>query len=318
MEKIDRRQFIKKGIKAGVVLGGLAVTPKLLAKEITAAGQVPDISVAEGNDYFNTTIKAVERLGGIEKFISSGDKVGLLANSGYRKPGTYTRPDVLLAMAHLCLEAGASEVYSFKEESEKYWRRSPVSETHEKLISRIRMDDTDHIEVAIPNGKAIKEVKVKQGFMDYDKVINIPVVKDHGEIGMTCTLKNCMGISSTSTNIRFHSGPKVISGIVKALKDLDIYYNKEYLAQCIADLNQLRKFDLYIVDATEFITTNGPSGPGDIKKLDKVVAGTDRVAVDAFCCRYLDRDPYKEIMIKKAFDSQLGEIDLKKLSIRDT
>lgn len=44
---------------------------------------------------------------------------------------------------------------------------------------------------------------------------------------------------------------------------------------------------MYVADVTEFITTNGPSGPGDLKKLDKVVAGTDRVAVDAFCCRYL-------------------------------
>ena len=29
--------------------------------------------------------------------------------------------------------------------------------------------------------------------MEYDKVVNIPIVKNHGEIRMTCTLKNTMG-----------------------------------------------------------------------------------------------------------------------------
>ena len=99
---------------------------------------------------------------------------------------------------------------------------------------------------------------------------------------------------------------------------MNTYHNKAYLAQCIADLNLIRKFDLYVVDATEFIITNGPSGPGKIKKPNKVVAGTDRVAVDAFCCRYLDLDPRSQIMIQKAYGNNLGEIDLDKLTVKET
>ena len=96
------------------------------------------------------------------------------------------------------------------------------------------------------------------------------------------------------------------------------YHEREYLAQCIADLNMVRKFNLYVVDATEFITTNGPSGPGNLRKLNKVVAGTDPVAVDAFCCRYLNLDPEKELMIKKAYENNLGKINLSKLHIVET
>ncbi len=110
-----------------------------------------------------------------------------------------------------------------------------------------------------------------------------------------------MGISSLTTNLKFHTGPNIVTGAIKTI--IDTYHNKEYLAQCIADLNRVRKFDLYVVDVTEFITTNGPSGPGDIKKANYVVAGTDRVAIDTYCCRYLDRNPQDEIMIKKAYDS---------------
>ncbi len=315
MAKMDRRQFIKTGLHAGITLGGLAVAPNLMAKKSKANNNLPDISVVNDPDYFNATIKAIENLGGIERFVSKGDTVGLLANSGYKKPGTYTRPDVLLAVVHLCLEAGAKEVVSFKNESAKYWNRSPVSKNHGDLITRLKNDDTDHVEVKIPKGKVLKTADVKQGFLRYDKVINIPILKDHGEIGLTCTLKNCMGISSLTTNLKFHTGPNVVTGAIKTL--IDSYHNKEYLAQCIADLNQVRKFDLYVVDATEFITTNGPSGPGDIKKTDCVVAGSDRVAIDTYCCRYLNRNPQAEIMIKKAYDSGLGEMDLSRLTIQE-
>jgi uncharacterized protein (DUF362 family) len=315
MKKMDRRQFIKTGIKTGVAIGSLSVLPQLFAKELYSDGIYPDISIVNGEDYFNNTLEAIRQLGGIERFIKKGDKVGLLANSVYKKPGAYTRPDIVLAVAHLCLEAGASQVYCLKNESEKYWRRSPLFDAQKKLISRLKEDNTDHRMVDIPNGKVLKEAKVLGGFLDYDKVVNIPIVKNHGEIRMTCTLKNTMGVSPFSTNVQFHTGPNVITGAMKAL--IDNYHDKEYLAQCIADLNLVRKFDLYVVDATEFITTNGPSGPGNLSRLNNVAAGTDPVAVDAFCCRYLNLDPEKELMIKKAYENKLGEINLKKLNIRE-
>jgi len=315
MKKIDRRQFIKTGIRAGAAIGSLAVLPQLFANELSSDAGVSDIAIINGADYFNNTHEAIRQLGGIEKFISNGDKVGLLANSVYKKPGAYTRPDIVLAVAHLCLEAGASQVYCLKNESEKYWRRSPLFDTHQKLISQLKEDNTDHRMVDIPHGKVLKEAKVLGGFLEYDKVINIPIVKNHGEIRMTCTLKNTMGVSAFSTNVQFHTGPNVITGAVKAL--IDNYHDKEYLAQCIADLNLVRKFDLCVVDATEFITTNGPSGPGNLSRLNKVVAGTDRVAVDAFCCRYLGLKPEKELMIKKSYENKLNEINLKKLNIRE-
>ena len=318
MKKIDRRQFLKTGIKAGVALGSLAVVPKLLANETLSDEALPDISVATGADYYNTTMRAIEQIGGIERFIQKGDTVGILANSGYGKPGTYTRPDVFLAVAHLCFKVGASNVYCLKNESKKYWRRSPLSEKYQSLISRLQEDESAKRNVSIPNGKILKEAKISDGFLRYDKVISIPIVKDHGEIGMTCTMKNTMGISSMSTNMTFHTGPNVLYGLYKSIIETTAYHDQEHLAQCIADLNLIRNFDLYVVDATEFITTNGPSGPGKLKKLNKVVAGTDRVAVDSYCCRFLDLDPQSQIMIRKAHGNQLGEIDLSKVTVRET
>ncbi|MFH1983441.1 MAG: twin-arginine translocation signal domain-containing protein [Pseudomonadota bacterium] len=48
MKKMDRRQFIKSGLAAGVALGGLPFIPTLTAGAATR----PDISVATGSDVF--------------------------------------------------------------------------------------------------------------------------------------------------------------------------------------------------------------------------------------------------------------------------
>ena len=118
MKKMNRREFISQGSKAAAVLTGMSIVPNLYSYDSSTENQSPDISIVNGEDYFLSTVKAVEQLGGIEKFVKSGDKVGLLANSGYSNKGAYTRPEVLLAVAWLCKEAGAAEIISFKGESE--------------------------------------------------------------------------------------------------------------------------------------------------------------------------------------------------------
>jgi len=316
MKKISRREFISKASKTGAVLGGYSIVPSLFAFDSSRDNPTPDISIINGEDYFLSSVKAVEQLGGIEKYVKKGDRVGILANSDYKKIGTYTRPEVILGVAYLCKEAGAAEIFSFKGEDEKYWRRSPLSEKYISLIADIKKDTSDHKDVKIENGKILTEANVFASLMDYDKVINIPILKDHGEIRLTCTLKNTMGLSSFGTNIKFHLGGNSVTGAVKMLANP--YHNMEHLAQCIADLNQIRKWDLNVVDATEFITDNGPSGPGKLRKENKIVAGADALAVEAVCGRYLDLDPNDSMMVTKAYQSKLGEMDISKLTIAES
>ena len=80
-------------------------------------------------------------------------------------------------------------------------------------------------------------------------------------------------------------------------------------------MNLVRKPDLCIADATEFITTNGPFGPGEIIKPRQVIAGVDRITVDAYCSTLLDLNPTDVIMLRQGNQSGLGEIDLKKVKI---
>ena len=58
-------------------------------------------------------------------------------------------------------------------------------------------------------------------------------------------------------------------------------------------------------------------GPGELIKPLKVIAGVDRVAVDAYCATLLGLKGEDLVQIRKAYEKKLGEIDLKKVKIQE-
>ncbi len=250
-ESITRRSFIKGSTALTVtsILGGSI--DGWIHKSAFAATDI-DIAVVQGVDYFQNTIKAVELLGGMGNFVSKQAKVGLLINSPWNNPGSYVRPDIVLAVLRMCREAGAKEIGVFKDLGSGYWKRSVLAEKFRDEIQSITSIGGDYAEVAIPKGRSLKEANVAKALLDYDVFINIPIAKDHSGLGFTGTMKNMMGLTSSTTNMFFHHG----SGRLGWYDDVD------FLAQCIADVNLLRKPDLCIFDGTEILATNGPRGPG--------------------------------------------------------
>lgn len=306
--RIDRREFIKQSTALGITaLAGVTSLPKILAASRLPSGI--DISIVNGNQYFENTIKAVEQLGGISKFVWKKSNVGLLINSPWNKPGTFTNPDVALAVLKMCLDAGAKTIYSIEDASSGYWKRSKLYGQFQKEIDAIQ-SDTDKTTVEISKGKTLKEAKISKILLNCDVLINIPIVKNHEGTRFTANLKNMMGACAGSTNRYFHQGSGK-GGI------FSYYSDPDFLSQCIADVNLIRKPDLCIVDATEFVTTNGPGGPGEIKKAYKVVAGANPVSVDAYCATLLGLISADVSMIRYASEHDLGEIDLKKLTVKE-
>ena len=309
--KIGRRAFIKSGITLGTAaLAGSRGLPLVKKKTtlLTEAIDNLDIASVSGSDYYKSTIKAVDLLGGMNKFVSKNSRVAVLINSAFRNPGTIVNPDIALAVIKMCYEAGAKDVCSLLNEKEAYWSKSSLAEKHTEYLTSLKpAGETTRIE--IPRGKSLKEVQVIQDFLEYDVLIDIPIVKDHTGTNFTGTLKNYMGASGPS-NRYFHTGSNP--------KSKGYYEDVSFLSQCIADLNLLRQPELCVVDATEFVTSNGPFGPGKLNKLEKVVAGTDRVALDAYTAGFLGYTGTDILMIKMAHEHGLGEIDTSKLSIQES
>jgi len=305
-DSITRRAFIKGSTALGVtsILGG-SIDGWLHAPAFAADGI--DIAAAQGADYFKSTIKVVELLGGMGKFVSRQSKVGLLINSPWDNPGSFVRPEITLAVIRMCREAGAKEIGVFKSLDTGYWRRSALAESYRDDIQGITSLGGNYTEVSLPGGRELKKADIAKGLMDCDVLIDIPIAKDHSGIGFTGTMKNMMGATSFSTNMYFHHG----TGRLGWYDDVD------FLSQCIADLNLARKPDLCIFDGTEVLTTNGPRGPGKIIKPQKVFAGVDRVAMDVYGANLLGLKGEEIRTARLAHAHGLGEIHLERLRIEE-
>jgi uncharacterized protein (DUF362 family) len=308
--QIDRRTFLQRCLSTsiGAMLGSL-LPSVLFGDDKTAISEFTVCAVA-GDRYFENTMTAIEALGGMKKFVKKDATVALLINSVFERFGTYVNPDIPLAVAKMCLDAGAKSVMTIESTPDSYWRRSTYAQklTHEiSLIGRSR----EQKDINIERAKIIKEGSVSASLLASDVFINIPIIKDYRGVRYTGNLKNMMGAFSSSTCRHCHFGDR--SPLTAVFQG---YYSKpEILAQSIADLNLVRKPDLCVADVTEILTTNGPAGPGNMSKPMQVVAGTDPVAVDMYCVRHLDLTPEELLVIRHAQEHGLGPKSVKDISI---
>lgn len=305
-KEINRRDFIKTSTAIGVgsVLGST------LIPNITLSTEAIDMSVVKGPDYLANAKKAVELLGGMKKFVPRNSKVAILANPQRNNPGAFTKPEIVRATIQMCKEAGAAEIGCLSWLPEKNWEDTGIkkvvdSESVNLVITDLH-DESLFKPVPVPKGIALKEARIMKTLYDYDVLIDMPITKDHSGNRFTGTMKNLMGLNSPASNRTFHRE--------NWTTDAD---SIRHLEQCIADLNTIVHPDLCIVDATEFIITNGPFGPGKLHRPLKVVAGTDRVAIDAYCSTLWGLNPADLIAITKAHEHGIGEIDLKKVKIKE-
>lgn len=302
-----RRDFLKTGAAAGAaaLVGGFAG-----ARGVTGQPSAPpDLAVVKGADYFAATRKAIDTLGGMKKFVTPGAKVGLLINAPlwWRLPGSHTNADVVLAALLACQEAGAGSIQYLTDPAPDFWTKTPLSAKYAVEIASVKKCSKNFVEIPVPKGTVLKKAKVVKELLDCDVFIDLPIIKNHEGVSMSGNLKNMMGGNTGDTNQFFHTG----SGTKGSYGDIP------FISQCIADLNTLRRPVLCIADATVFLMTNGPQGPGELRKADKVIAGTDPVAVDAYGAGCLDLKPADVPMIRKAAELGLGRLDVDKLAVKE-
>jgi uncharacterized protein (DUF362 family) len=309
--KIGRREFFKKsarfGLSAAVGYGFIACSG---GEDISSPdAERVDISVAQGGDYFANTVKAVEGVGGMGAFVPKEARVAILPNSQSRHPGTFTKPEVIQAVVEMCLKAGAAEVNCLTWLKPENWEASGLDVAVKEAGANLKFvaaEEANFKAVPVPGWKAHQELMIMKEFFNNDVFIDMPVTKDHAGNKFTGTMKNLMGLNYRANNRLFHkedwtTNPESI----------------QFLDQCIVDLNKAVAPALCVVDGTEFITTNGPFGPGELTKPQKVIAGVDRVAIDAYCTTLWGLTGEDIFAIKLGFEQGLGEIDLGKVKIKE-
>jgi uncharacterized protein (DUF362 family) len=259
------------------------------------------IVIANGENFEEITIKVVEKLGGIEKFVKKGEKVVIKPNIAFNKTpqqGANTHPDVVSALVKLCKNTGAKEIVVIDHPpGSGSWNVTYLTSGIKDAVEKaggIMKPPTNWKKVEINGTEILKEAEILQEVIDCDVLINIPVVKVHVGSKVTLAMKNFMGI----------------------VKDRR-YFHRTNLHKCIAEITYFikPKTRLIILDATRIMLTNGPQGPGEIKELKTVIGGTDIVALDAYGTTLLGKKPEEVPHIKIASEMGLGVMDLEKVDI---
>lgn len=308
---LKRRDFIKKSFGAGALATfGSLIWPRVSRRHPRIGeGAAVDLGIAAGDDVLRATTEAVGLAGGMEKFVSKNSKVALLPNVQSNHPGTFTNPALVRGAIRLCFKAGAKEVHLLSWQAMKNWESTGIARVAEEegaVLKLFEKDEANFKAVPVPKGRGLQEARILSAFYDYDVFIDMPVTKDHAGNKFTGAMKNLMGLNSPVSNRTFH----------KANWQTD-QSAIEFLDQCIADLNTVVRPTLCLVDATEFIITNGPFGPGELLRPKKVVAGVDRVAVDAYCASLWGLKPEDIFTIRRGFEHGLGEMRLQNIKIKE-
>lgn len=310
-DRLSRRQFLKNAAGLALAAGVSPVLEKVASHaEAADVSEEIDLAVVKSTSPETATVAAVEALGGIGKFVKSGDVVVIKPNMAFPNPPNWastTNPEVVLATVKLCIDGGARSILVIDHplsRPEQCLKRTGVAAACEKLNSkkvRVSMEtgQRNYKEVKLENARALERTQVHKALLRADVFINIPVAKSHSATGVSFSMKNVMGL----------------------IWDRRYMHERIDLHQGIADLTTFVKPSLILVDATKILTTGGPQGPGRAEKLNTIIAGTDPVATDSYAVtlstwnnrKYAPKDVEH---IAAASAMGLGEIDISNLSIR--
>jgi uncharacterized protein (DUF362 family) len=307
MAQIDRRDFLKTSVLAGAGLGtGLLSSASLSATPLpalTIAHYKSSPTEADGiaEEARRLTRQAVEALGGMSRFVSKGNVVWVKPDIGWdRRPeqAATTNPDVVATLVEMCYQTGAKKVLVSDNPcnpARLSFPRSGIQQAAEKAGAEVMFLDERKFRKMSINGKVLREWQVYQDVVEADRLINVPIAKNHNLCLATLGMKNLMGVLGGPRN-RLHQD----------------------LGGALADLAAFLKPRLVVLDAIRVLTANGPVGGNlaDVKRKDTVVAGVDQVAVDALGATLLGYKPASIGYIAEGNARGLGVIDFRSLATK--
>jgi len=273
-----------------------APQPSLSIAHYRSSAAEPD-GVAE--EARRLTRQAIEALGGMNRFVSKGNIVWVKPDIGWdRRPeqAATTNPDVVATLVEMSYQAGAKKVLVSDNPcnpAQLSFPRSRIQQAAEKAGAEVIFLDERKFKKMSINGKVLKEWQVYQDIIEADRLINVPIVKNHNLCLATLGMKNLMGVIGGPRN-RLHQD----------------------LGGTLVDLAFFLKPQLVVLDAIRVLTANGPVGGNlaDVKRKDILAAGVDQVAVDALGATLLGYKPDSVGYIAQGNARGLGTINFSSLS----
>ena len=248
---------------------------------------------------------AVDLLGGMERFVKSGDRVLLKPNLLSADPPDRlitTHPEVVRALATLVLDAGATPrigdspaIHPFGRVAQKTGMAAVAKELS---IDLVEFDNPRVVDP--PNGSAFKNIEIASQVLDADVIINIPKLKTHSQMLLTLGIKNLFGTVVGNRKGEWH----FMAGV-----DRDIF------ASLLLDIYLIANPAFTLVDGIWGMEGHGPSN-GDPRRVGLIAAGDDAVSLDTAICYALGASLSAFAFFRVARKRGIGETDVKNISFK--
>ena len=163
----------------------------------------------ETEKVYKAVKKGFELLGGIESFVSTGEKIlikpNLLVGRSPEKHAT-THPSVFEGVVRVLTEKGYNVSYGDSpgfgrpEKAAELCRLKPVADKYQ--IPFLEFDKGKSVDY--PDGHQCKKFDIAQGVLDSDAIISLPKMKAHQLTRITGAVKNQFGCVYGLNKTGFH------------------------------------------------------------------------------------------------------------------
>lgn len=269
-------------------------------KRIKDTGQL-DMAIVKNGEPEELVRRCIGNLGGMQRFVSRGDVVLIKPNIGFNRvpeQAANTNPDVIRALCKMVLDAGARKVVIFDHtlyEPRNCYNRSGIAAAVKDLDVDLQfVEERKFVDVKV-GGESLKNWPFYRSALEVDKIINVPVAKQHSLAKLSMGMKNLMGVIGGKRD-------SLHQGIDVALADISAYLRPT----------------LTVLDAYRILMRNGPQGGSlsDARETRVLAAGIDPVAVDAFGCSLFDIDPRRIGYIREGEKRNLGRLNWDSLRVK--
>jgi uncharacterized protein (DUF362 family)/ferredoxin len=256
------------------------------------------VSLVKNNDPSRAVNDAVQLIGGL----NVKGTVLIKPNLSCAKPsgsGLVTNVEVIKALVRMVADQGAKPLVGdlpiLGWDARKVFDETGIRAIEEAGGELVDWSDK-HIEIELPNARALKKVTIARPAIEVDAIINVPVLKHHFLTHLSGGMKNLFGLIEPDFRPRIH-----VLGLDEPLVDL-----YEFLKP---------KIVLNVMDATFIAQSVRPAGPyyGPTEAKSSfnakmVLASRDTVALDAVASHVIRIDPMDVEMVRIAHERGLGEI----------
>lgn len=265
------------------------------------AGSVNDepVSLVECGDYCREPVRksvaaALELLGGAGSIAGPGQTVFLKVNAvvaAAPETARVTHPEVVRAVAEEFRKVtdrvliGDSPGGPFTPALlKRVYEKNGLAEVARQTGAELAFD-TRTVDVSLPDGRAMKRLKLCAAMVEADRLVSISKFKTHSYLNITGPIKNLYGAVPGTTKFSYHSR----------------FDNERDFADLIVDVHLAARPAFHVVDAVDAIDGDG-SRRGAIRKMGVIAAGANAFALESLLMKLVGLEMRDSLVLRAAIE----------------